>query len=273
MDAFNSGVITKSVLKKIIEYPGVVEEREAGKDGGDPVYLYKHQVSTDAFILILQGRIEVTVGTESLVFEDGPFSVFGVNSLIVEGGQQFAPDYSVKVISNVQYLKVTRSLYRSAIRASKMEKENKTPDNYQEYDEIFWTHLKKTGSGADPDCLEVVSTRSDRSSLRSRGSMRSTEDGGTPSKHGKTSKAGLLAKITPNFERKRRSSPSPAEVALERVKKRNELSSSSQDNPLMKSNESLGPKSASKVSTCSQENPLLSNNDVDAESLTSETQS
>ena len=268
MDAFNATVITKSVLKKIIEYPGVVEERDAGKDGGDPVYLYKHNTPTDAFILILQGRIEVTVGTESLVFEDGPFSVFGVNSLICESGQQFLPDYSVKVVSDVQYLKVSRSLYRSAIRASKMEKENKTPDAYQEYDEIFWTHLKKS----DADTLEVLSNKSDRSSLRSRGSMRSDgfTDGGTPSKHGKGAKAGLLSKLTPNFER-RKSPPTSGEVsAVDRVKKRTDTSTS-QENPLINSNESLGPKSASKMSTCSQENPLLSN-DVDACSVTSETQ-
>lgn len=35
----------------------------------------------DYFVLILEGRVEVTVGKESLVFESGPFSHFGSYAL------------------------------------------------------------------------------------------------------------------------------------------------------------------------------------------------
>ena len=35
----------------------------------------------DYFVLILEGRVEVTVGRENLVFESGPFTHFGSQSL------------------------------------------------------------------------------------------------------------------------------------------------------------------------------------------------
>ena len=35
----------------------------------------------DYLLLILEGRVEVTIGKESLVFESGPFSHFGCQAL------------------------------------------------------------------------------------------------------------------------------------------------------------------------------------------------
>jgi metal transporter CNNM len=35
----------------------------------------------DYFVLVLEGRVEVTVGRENLVFEAGPFTYFGVQAL------------------------------------------------------------------------------------------------------------------------------------------------------------------------------------------------
>lgn len=35
----------------------------------------------DFFVLILEGRVEVTVGKENLVFEGGPFSYYGTQAL------------------------------------------------------------------------------------------------------------------------------------------------------------------------------------------------
>ena len=37
--------------------------------------------ASDYFVLILEGRVEVTVGKENLVFESGPFSHFGLQAL------------------------------------------------------------------------------------------------------------------------------------------------------------------------------------------------
>lgn len=35
----------------------------------------------DHFVLILEGRVEVTVGKENLVFESGPFTYFGLQAI------------------------------------------------------------------------------------------------------------------------------------------------------------------------------------------------
>lgn len=40
----------------------------------------------DFFVLILEGRVEVTVGRENLVFESGPFTYFGTQALMQNMG-------------------------------------------------------------------------------------------------------------------------------------------------------------------------------------------
>ena len=40
----------------------------------------------DFFVLILEGRVEVTVGRENLVFESGPFTHFGTQALMQNMG-------------------------------------------------------------------------------------------------------------------------------------------------------------------------------------------
>lgn len=40
----------------------------------------------DYFVLILEGRVEVTVGRENLIFESGPFTYFGSQALIPNVG-------------------------------------------------------------------------------------------------------------------------------------------------------------------------------------------
>ena len=174
----------------------MIEERDIELTKDQNVFLYKKGTHTDVFILILQGRVEVTVGQENIVFEDGPFSVFGTKALTCESGHQFHPDYTVKILTDVQYLKVARSLYRSAIRASKMERENKTPDNYHEYDEIFWNHLKKTTK--DTNVVDISSHKSDVSSVDN------ASERGTPNKHERKNKGGsLMRRLNPKFDKKK----------------------------------------------------------------------
>jgi ethanolamine utilization protein EutQ (cupin superfamily) len=36
----------------------------------------------DYFVLILEGRVEVVVGKENMIFESGPFTYFGTQALI-----------------------------------------------------------------------------------------------------------------------------------------------------------------------------------------------
>lgn len=181
------------------------------------VFLYKKGFNCDYFALVIQGRVEVTVGSENILFEDGPFSVFGVGALTREAGSPaFSPDYTVKLLTNIQLLKISRSLYRSAIRATRLERQNKTPEIYQEYDEIFFEEAKRNKNSPlpPPDALSANSYDSDRSC--------------TPTKQGNNTKRrmdSLLRRLTPKYDR-RKDSKDKEEVKTLSV-------GSGQENPLI----------------------------------------
>lgn len=45
------------------------------------MFIFTQGKPVDFFVLILEGRVEVTVGRESLIFEGGPFTHFGLQAL------------------------------------------------------------------------------------------------------------------------------------------------------------------------------------------------
>lgn len=131
----------------------------------------------DFFVLILEGRVEVTVGKENLVFEGGPFTHFGLQALAqnvgfdspqqqvahsqVMGSLQslnidallrhtFIPDYSVKALTDVVYLMIKRTLYLAAKRATLMEQSKRLgePNNEPFDDEVEKVTIC--------DCFEIL---------------------------------------------------------------------------------------------------------------------
>lgn len=215
-------MVSKNILKKLIQFPGVTEERDIDPENkSKDIFLYKKGFHCDYFILLIQGRVEVTVGSEDIMFEDGPFSVFGVGALTSESGQQFTPDYTVKLTSKVQYLKVSRNMYRSAVRATQMERQNKTPESYQEFDEVFWNDLKKKpiSSSPSPDPHSSKSYESERM---------------TPSKQDRKLKNSLLRRLTPKYDRKKDSKDKDREDGdSAKGSLVSDTFGSSQENPLM----------------------------------------
>lgn len=106
------------------------------------MFIFQQGKPVDFFVMILEGRVEVTVGKENLMFEGGPFTHFGMQALAqaigIESPQQqigslqslnmdamlkhtFIPDYSVKCLTDVVYVMIKRSLYLAAKRATLME--------------------------------------------------------------------------------------------------------------------------------------------------------
>jgi metal transporter CNNM len=114
------------------------------------MFIFHQGKPVDFFVMILEGRVEVTVGRENLIFDGGPFTHFGLQALVptigidsplqqvsqsqsqVMGSIQslnvdsllrhtFIPDYSVKALSDVVYLLIKRSLFMAAKRATLME--------------------------------------------------------------------------------------------------------------------------------------------------------
>ncbi|XP_048485877.1 unextended protein [Plutella xylostella] len=146
VDAFRPELVSETVLRRLLQQDVVRQVKVKAKSKSDAAMLvYQQGKAVDYFVLILEGRVRVTVGREALVFEAGPFTYFGVQALTQNVGvaesptpsavgslqnlqveallrHTFVPDYSVRAITDVFYLIVKRSLYMAAKRATLMEK-------------------------------------------------------------------------------------------------------------------------------------------------------
>ncbi|XP_016316213.1 metal transporter CNNM4 [Sinocyclocheilus anshuiensis] len=132
-------------------------------------YLYLRGKPVDFFILILQGRVEVEAGNENMKFETGPFSFYGVRALggstlefrspshirglnrsaslsdtdrpepqSVSGSNtqlssaplpQYTPDFNVRALADLQFVKITRSQYQNGLIASRLDSSPQSPDS------------------------------------------------------------------------------------------------------------------------------------------------
>lgn len=82
VQAFRSDKISKIILRHLLNQNVFRQLRMKSKDKTDKTnYLYEHGKAADYFILILEGRTEVTVGQEKLLFEGGPFTYYGTQAL------------------------------------------------------------------------------------------------------------------------------------------------------------------------------------------------
>uniref|UniRef100_A0A8C6TNT5 Metal transporter n=1 Tax=Neogobius melanostomus TaxID=47308 RepID=A0A8C6TNT5_9GOBI len=165
--------ITEKVLLRILRHPDVIEElkfNESDKRSSQH-YLYQKGKPVDYFILILQGRVEVEAGNESMKFETGPFSYYGVMALSTSaiefrspshGGNlnrsaslscterapesgsvsgsnsqlpgtpfQYIPDFSVRALADLQYVKITRAQYQNGLLASRLDSTPQSPNGSQ----------------------------------------------------------------------------------------------------------------------------------------------
>ncbi|KAM3600508.1 uncharacterized protein V6R79_024371 [Siganus canaliculatus] len=131
-------------------------------------FLYQRGKPVDHFILILQGRVEVEAGNENMKFETGPFSYYGVMALsspsmefrspshggnlnrsaslscterAPESGSvggsitqipgtpfQYIPDFCVRALTDLQFVKVTRAQYQNGLLASKLDSTPQSPE-------------------------------------------------------------------------------------------------------------------------------------------------
>ncbi|KPJ16123.1 Metal transporter CNNM2 [Papilio machaon] len=146
VDAFRPDTVSETVLRRLLKQDVIQHIKVKNKSKRDAcTYVFQQGKPVDYFVLVLEGRVEVTVGRENLVFEAGPFTYFGVQALTQNIGvaesptpsamgslqninmdsmlrHTFVPDYSVRAITELYYLTVKRSLYLAAKRATLMEK-------------------------------------------------------------------------------------------------------------------------------------------------------
>ncbi|KAK6750094.1 hypothetical protein RB195_002218 [Necator americanus] len=113
--------------------------------------LYTKDEMSDRFVLILEGRVQVTIGQSGMMFEAGPWHCFGSEILkkLLQGAAtlsrstsivdttdlscrrpdlMFKPDYSVVVKEDCTYLDVNVAAYVNAYKSSLMQREKGRDD-------------------------------------------------------------------------------------------------------------------------------------------------
>uniref|UniRef100_A0A1B0GLB6 Metal transporter cnnm2 n=1 Tax=Lutzomyia longipalpis TaxID=7200 RepID=A0A1B0GLB6_LUTLO len=122
VDAFKSDSVSETILRRLLNQDIINHIKCKGKERSDPsMLIYQQGKPVDFFVLILEGRVEVTVGKENLVFESGPFTYFGTQALVQNVG-------IMRAVTEVVYIAIRRTLYLAAKRATLMERSQKFGD-------------------------------------------------------------------------------------------------------------------------------------------------
>ncbi|KIH64045.1 hypothetical protein ANCDUO_05648 [Ancylostoma duodenale] len=121
--------------------------------------IYTKDEMSDRFVLILEGRVQVTIGQSGMMFEAGPWHCFGSEVLkkLVEGAAtlsrstsivdttdlscrrpdlMFKPDYSVVVKEDCTYLDVNVAAYVNAYKSTLMQREKGHEDIVSSRDDM-----------------------------------------------------------------------------------------------------------------------------------------
>uniref|UniRef100_A0A3Q4BR07 Metal transporter n=1 Tax=Mola mola TaxID=94237 RepID=A0A3Q4BR07_MOLML len=153
VEPFKPAHISEKILLRLIKHPSVIQELKFDEKNkrAQHHFLFQRNKPVEYFILVLQGRVEVEFGKEALKFENGAFSYFGVPAIIspsrssgldrsesmlyggsmgqLNGGSNvYLPDYSVRQLTPLQIIKITRSHYQNAVTATRMDNSPLTPD-------------------------------------------------------------------------------------------------------------------------------------------------
>ncbi|XP_034045049.1 metal transporter CNNM1-like [Thalassophryne amazonica] len=158
VEPFKPAQISEKILLRLIKHPSVVQELKFDEKNkrAPQHFLFQRNKPVDFFILVLQGRVEVEFGKEALKFENGAFTYFGVPAIMPAvhrspsrssgldrsdtmlyggsmgqlngAGNVYLPDYSVRQLTHLQIIKITRSHYQNAVTATRMDSSPQTPD-------------------------------------------------------------------------------------------------------------------------------------------------
>ncbi|XP_068143578.1 unextended protein isoform X2 [Drosophila tropicalis] len=83
VDAFKKDVVSEPILRRLLNQDVFHNIKVKGKNKDDPnLFIFMQGKAVDFFVLILEGRVEVTIGNEGLLFESGPFTYFGTQALV-----------------------------------------------------------------------------------------------------------------------------------------------------------------------------------------------
>ena len=84
--------------------------------------LYTRGIDSDAFHLILSGKVNVCSGNEGFMITQSSFNYLGQEALVRD---DYRPDFSAKVMGQARILKITRQQYRLAISMIQQQRQGK----------------------------------------------------------------------------------------------------------------------------------------------------
>ncbi|XP_015252661.1 PREDICTED: metal transporter CNNM3 isoform X1 [Cyprinodon variegatus] len=146
VEHFSPARVSEKVLFHLLRHPSVNQEVPFDHSNrlSPSHYLYTRNHPVDYFILLLQGRVEVEIGKEGLKFENGAFTYYGVSALTLPSSvhqspvssqrhsprdpfestdatspSSYCPDYTVRALTDLQLIRVTRLQYLNALMASR----------------------------------------------------------------------------------------------------------------------------------------------------------
>ncbi|XP_055791811.1 metal transporter CNNM3 isoform X3 [Salvelinus fontinalis] len=147
VEHFSPARVSEKVLFHLLRHPSVNQEVHFDPSNrlSPDHYLYTRNHPVDYFILLLQGRVEVEIGKEGLKFENGAFTYYGVSALRAPtsvhqspvstqrhsprdpfelgdatSSSSYCPDYTVRALTDLQLIRVTRMQYLNALMASRV---------------------------------------------------------------------------------------------------------------------------------------------------------
>ncbi|XP_076777854.1 metal transporter CNNM1 isoform X3 [Arvicanthis niloticus] len=204
VEPFKSLYLSEKILLRLLKHPNVIQELkfdERNKKAPEHC-LYQRSRPVDYFVLLLQGKVEVEVGKEGLRFENGAFTYYGVPAIMTSacsvnrspsrcsglnrsespnrersdfGGSNtqlysgsnnlYTPDYSVHILSDVQFVKITRQQYQNALTACHMDSSPQSPDMEAFTDGDSTKAPTTRGTPQTPKDDAVLTLLSNRSSL------------------------------------------------------------------------------------------------------------
>ncbi|CAJ0579776.1 unnamed protein product, partial [Mesorhabditis spiculigera] len=157
-EAFKEKYISKEVLERLVkssarrvDISSLMAISEAGRPSEHLniprlARLYTKDEPSDRFVLVLEGRVEVTIGQGGMMFEAGPWHSFGNEVLdkltqgaatlgrsasVVDSSDvavrrpdlMFKPDYSALIKGDCTYLEITIGQFINAYKSSLMQRE------------------------------------------------------------------------------------------------------------------------------------------------------
>jgi metal transporter CNNM len=181
---FKPELISNSILQRLTRQNIIIDFQMSKTMVDKDLIIYERGKACDFFIMILQGKAQTVIGKERLTFEAGPFMYFGTQALagVVSSGMSknhstssvssatdsiyhrkvnYTPDFTLKCVDDLLYMKISRAHYIAAYRATMMEKEPKTPqvlDSNNVLEDPFtkeWNRAISVSSPPNQDDLDL----------------------------------------------------------------------------------------------------------------------